>query len=126
MFNDSIGKNIKFYRKQRGLTQDQLSEAMGLSLSGLSKVENGTNSISIENFISLCNVLDVPADFILADVNKKFRIASITQKWQYLANLDDEEFESIAKSIELVYFYKTNISGKPIVSGEVKEEAVVT
>lgn len=107
MLMDSIGKNIKFYRKQRGLTQHQLAEAVDISAQCIRQLENGVHLTSLENFICICKILDVPADFILADIDKKFKIASIAQKWQYLAELDDAEFESLSKSIESVYFYKT-------------------
>ena len=105
--SNSIGKNIKYYRKKRSLTQEQLAEAVGFSAQNLKLIENGTNLTSLENFIKICKILDVPADLILADEDKKFKIAAIAQMTEKLSKLDDDEFDSISKSIEMIYFCKT-------------------
>ena len=36
-----IADQIRFYRKQKGLTQEQLAEAMGVSVAAVSKWEQG-------------------------------------------------------------------------------------
>lgn len=66
-FNDDfelyrvIGANIKYYRKQRNLTQVQLSEQAKISISYLSKLEaDGCNkSMSISILNQIANVLCV-------------------------------------------------------------------
>ena len=59
--NRTIGTNIKHYRVLANLTQIQLSEKAGISISYLSKIEalgcNKSLSISILNQIA--NVLDI-------------------------------------------------------------------
>ena len=104
--NENVGKNIKFYRKQRGLTQDQLSEAVGFSTQNLKSIESGTSLPSMDSFIGICQALDVPADFLLSNENKKFQIAATAQMMEHLSKIEDEEFNAIAKSIEMIYFYK--------------------
>lgn len=37
---ESIGKKIAFYRKARGMTQEELSEKLGVSPQAVSKWEN--------------------------------------------------------------------------------------
>lgn len=57
----TISKNIKYYREQKGLTQFQLAEEAKISISYLSKIEaaglNKSFSISVLNQIA--NALDV-------------------------------------------------------------------
>ena len=108
MNKESIGKNIQHYRKQRGYTQDQLAEALGITKNGIVKIENGYNLPSLENFVLICEFLNVPSDFILADTNKKFEIASYTHKWQRLTEMSNEEYEAITKSIDLFYSHLSN------------------
>jgi len=103
---ENIGKNIKFYRKAKGMTQDQLAEAVGFSTQSLKQIESSSNLTSLENFASICKALDIPADFLLLEEDKKFRVAAVAQMMERLAKLDDSEFNSIAKSIEMIYFYK--------------------
>lgn len=56
-----IGSNIKYYREQAGLTQNQLSEQVGISISYLSKIEaSGCNkSLSISVLNHIANKLDI-------------------------------------------------------------------
>lgn len=56
-----IGTNIKHYRKQNNLTQQQLAEQAKISLSYLSKIEaSGCNkSLSISVLNQIANVLGV-------------------------------------------------------------------
>lgn len=56
-----IGSNIKYYREQSRLTQIQLAEQAGISISYLSKIEaTGCNkSLSISVLNQIANVLNV-------------------------------------------------------------------
>lgn len=63
-----IGKRIKQVRKKKGLTQDQLSEKMGVSIAYLSKVETGKIHINLERLSQICNLLEVTEGEILNGV----------------------------------------------------------
>lgn len=56
-----IGTNIKYYREQSRLTQIQLAEQAGISISYLSKIEaTGCNkSLSISVLNQIANVLNI-------------------------------------------------------------------
>ena len=56
-----IGANIKYYREQSRITQIQLAEQAGISISYLSKIEaTGCNkSLSISVLNQIANVLNV-------------------------------------------------------------------
>lgn len=56
-FLDNIAKNIRKYRKQRGLTQIQLSTLAGLDRKYLSKMENGLTNPSIRTLYKLSKAL---------------------------------------------------------------------
>ena len=43
-----LGSSIKYYRIKNNLTQEQLSEKIGISCKSLSKIENGNNFPSAE------------------------------------------------------------------------------
>lgn len=63
-----LGKNIKYYRKQKKLTQEQLAEQIGLSIGFISQVERGITSMSLDTLIDVCNSLDCSAGEILEHV----------------------------------------------------------
>lgn len=55
-----IGKNIKKYRKKKGLTQRKLAETLLLSESFIAKLESETyQSISIDTLEQIANVLEI-------------------------------------------------------------------
>ena len=60
-----LGKNIKYYRKLKRLTQEQLAEQLDLSLGFISQVERGVTKMSLDPLIDLCDSLDCSAGDIL-------------------------------------------------------------
>ena len=67
-----VGKNIKKYRKLRGMTQRELAESLLLSESFIAKLESITyQSISIDTLKQIADALDVDiAFFIIDDLNE--------------------------------------------------------
>lgn len=57
----TIGRNIKYFRELRKLTQSDLAELAGISLSYVSKLEaeGCEKSVSISTLNSIANALDV-------------------------------------------------------------------
>ena len=60
----SIGKNIKKYRTQKGMTQRELAEAIGVSVQAISKWECGSTP-DISQIIPLSSVLNVSPNELL-------------------------------------------------------------
>ena len=58
-----LGKRIQSARKEAGLSQEQLAEAIGKSPSAVSTIETGKRGASLETLIRIANVLQVSADF---------------------------------------------------------------
>ena len=54
-----IGNKIQTIRKKRGITQEELSEQVGISTNYLSKVERGLNSTSAENLLNIMQILNI-------------------------------------------------------------------
>ncbi len=63
-----IGKRICQARKAKSLTQEDLAELSGLSVSAISRIETGRNSTSLKTLAHLCSVLDVTLNYLLYDV----------------------------------------------------------
>ena len=63
---ESIGKNIRKYRLEKKLRQEDLAERAGLSTNYIGMVERGEKIPALETFITILNVLEVSADVILA------------------------------------------------------------
>ena len=65
-----VGQAIKKYRKQRGLTQEQLADRVSISVSYLTKIEapNCDQPFSLEVVFDIANALEIPAHTLLEDV----------------------------------------------------------
>ena len=62
----NIAQNLRKYRKERGLTQEQLAEKIDMSASFLGHIERGSRVASLETLVKICNVLDTNPGFLLA------------------------------------------------------------
>ncbi|MDR2051588.1 MAG: helix-turn-helix transcriptional regulator [Deltaproteobacteria bacterium] len=60
-----LGFRIKYFRKKRKLTQDELSYASGMNSKHLSEVERGTVNISIQNLDRISESLGLPLAVLL-------------------------------------------------------------
>ena len=54
-----LGLNIAYYRKARGLSQLQLSEAVNISRTHMSRIETADCAVSLDVIFSLCDALSV-------------------------------------------------------------------
>lgn len=55
-----IGKNITYYRKQQGFTQEVMAEKIGISRAHLARVETGMGAASLTLLCAISEALDVP------------------------------------------------------------------
>lgn len=60
-----IGRRIKAQRIRKGLTQEKLSEMIGVGPSHMSHIESGKTGPSFEVFVSILNALNCSADALL-------------------------------------------------------------
>lgn len=54
-----LGKKIKYYREQKGLTQEELAEKLDFNCRSLSFIECGTNFVMADTLEKLCLALSV-------------------------------------------------------------------
>ena len=63
----AIGKRIKIARIKADLTQEKLSEIVGVSPTHLSNIETGTTRVSLNTIINIANALHITSDDLLCD-----------------------------------------------------------
>ena len=61
-----LGHNIQLIRKLKGLTQQELSDQIGINLQSLSKIERGINYPTFETLEKLTEALEVTPNELLA------------------------------------------------------------
>ena len=54
-----LGLSVGYFRKLKGLTQEQLAEKMDVSVETISRIENANTGISCDMFFELSRALEV-------------------------------------------------------------------
>ncbi len=62
-----IGQRIRKYRKARGMSQEELSEKIGISVTHMSHIETGNTKLSLPVFVDIAAALEVQTDDLLLD-----------------------------------------------------------
>lgn len=81
MNKEIIGKNIRFYRKQKGQSLRSLSNRIGISYQQLSRIEHGggTSSTTLER---IADMLDIPIENLFQEPKKTKQ--SVSKNYRYL------------------------------------------
>ena len=100
-FSHELGKRLSAVRRQRGMTQENVSEAANISIPYYSQIENGAKSISAFYLASIAKALNVSADYILFGKNT----FSEDALFAFLQNLPIERTESIGDFLDFCSSY---------------------
>lgn len=64
----NIGERLKYFRKLRGITGNQLAEMLNVTQSQISRYENNQNLPTIHALLEICQILNVTlSDFFAGD-----------------------------------------------------------
>ena len=62
-----FAKKLRYYRLEKGLTQEKLAELTGLHRAYISALERERRNISLENIEKIASVLEIDAYLLLKD-----------------------------------------------------------
>ncbi len=66
-----IADNVKLYQKKQNLTQFELAEKAELSVDSIKRIEHGSRTMLLENFMRIADALDVPFSYLMyEDLNQ--------------------------------------------------------
>lgn len=98
-----IGENIRKLRLEKGLTQKDLAEKSGTSLSALNKYERGDRTPKIDSLEKIAEALNVQVNYLLGNSEFK-RFDSQIMKDDILSLIEktdntDKEFSKLVRNI---------------------------
>lgn len=64
VFNE-IGKKIRVVRKQKGFTQEDLAESIGMDPRSVVAIENGDRNPTVRSLYKICKALKISSSIIL-------------------------------------------------------------
>ena len=62
-----LGQRIRRFRREAGLTQEQLAERIDMATSNISHIERATTQVSLPSLVMIANVLEVSLDQLVCD-----------------------------------------------------------
>ena len=95
-----IGKRIQEIRKRKGITQEELAEAIEISPHYLSALERGLYNIKLETLVKMLNFLDASADEVFYQVVNNSCAISSNRLSEKLEELPKEEQERILAVVD--------------------------
>ena len=101
------GQRIKLKRKSLGVTQEIVSEQVGITTSYLSQIESGTRKAGINTFLSISKVLCISLDYILGnDSNEVLKQNFDDIEYQIFYNLNDLSENTKQFILEMIMLMK--------------------
>jgi transcriptional regulator with XRE-family HTH domain len=98
-----IGVIIRSRRKELGLSQEQLSEKVGVSYQQIQRYENGSSMLNVENVQRVAKALDIPITLFFSSsdsalVGESVQFPSPDEKTllRYYRGLDSETDKRLA------------------------------
>lgn len=62
-----IGKQIKWWRQEMGITQESLGELVNLSTTTVSRLETGSQCVAVTKLVEIANALKIDAGLLFCD-----------------------------------------------------------
>jgi len=103
--NMSFGKNLVKFRKQRGLTQEQLVKLSGLGISQIRRYEADKSTPSLDATIRLVKAIGVSIDEMVFDkttaiASNKIIDRELLEQFEMISYMDEEERNLVKKILE--------------------------
>lgn len=100
----TLNENIRKYRRERGLTQEQLAEAMGVSAASVSKWETGQAAPELTVLRELADFFEVSVDTLLDHTVNGDRRSSLLAEMKELEQEDrNAEAREVARKLLQCY-----------------------
>lgn len=96
-----MGLKIRNIRKEKGFTQEKLSEILNIDISGLSKIENGKCFPSVETIYKIIKKLEISPNELFnkspshSDIKENLTIEKIKK-------LSSKDKEKVLKILEII------------------------
>lgn len=97
-----LGERIRHLRKARGLTQEQLAQAAGISDKYLSEVERGASKVSVEILDKIATGLNIGIQDILSLTSEEDRGQLESYLFRLIKGASDEQLATLHRVIRAI------------------------
>jgi len=101
----AFGKNLSRYRKEKGLTQEDLVKRSGVAISQIRRYEADKSSPTLNVITRLAKALGVSIDELVFDKAKGIAASrlmdrELLEQFEMVSSLDEDEREAVKKILE--------------------------
>ena len=97
-----IGKYIRKYREDAGITQEKLAEMLDMSTNHLGAIERDVKSPTLNNFVKLLNIIGAEPNEVLQEVVPVPRKEHLSRLEEKIENLTPKQQEKVFHILEVV------------------------
>lgn len=91
----AIGERVRKARIAKNISQSQLAEALNISPTHMSNIENGKHAMNVVMLYQLCELLDVSADWIVRSTTDAGRQYTAEELRQTIKGCSQAEAEAL-------------------------------
>jgi transcriptional regulator with XRE-family HTH domain len=108
-----VGENILYWRKLKGLKQEDLAERIGISPTALSNIENGVSKPDIERLEDIADALEIEVSQLLTNPQQMFTFNNSPQSNGVIyssnsqSNVDKDLLDRVVAVMEKITSYFT-------------------
>lgn len=97
-----FGKILRDFRIKNNLTQDNLSEKLGISLKYISRIENGNSGLKTQTLINCMNILGISPNTIYKDFITNENVKLQIELSEKMNTLSEEKLLFLNSIIDLL------------------------
>ena len=105
-----VGKRVKAMRIQKGISQSELAQSIGISQAHMSNIESGRSNITLENLFALRDIFDVTMASFFVDIDGKQETS------------EERAFIDLSDMIDALLLIKNKKLSSKVLHNSVKEE----
>ncbi|MBV1777401.1 helix-turn-helix domain-containing protein [Burkholderiaceae bacterium DAT-1] len=91
----SFPERLASIRKERGFTQQQMADKIGMHISQLKRYESGSSQPTIDVFRRIALALNVSADMLLFEPDERGPNDRLKLQFEAISQLDEKEREAL-------------------------------
>ena len=125
-YTKTIGSNIRYERKLRGLTIDDFAKVIGMAPGFVGLIERGQRGTSIANMVRIADFFDITLDELIGKVSTPKGVNRIEKDRRALismiSTMADDKVQILAANAKALNKYIPTQSAKEIIFEETDEE----
>ena len=100
--NENYGEQIKNYRINLGMTQNQIASELDLTPGYISNVENGRTAMSLRLLIYYSKLMGITLDELVGNIEPDYKkSATDNALWAIIQTLDETQKEKLLETIKI-------------------------